>query len=44
MLIRNSSDVTVYGLKEEGPRSIAIIDSDRICVYGYGGVASAKPG
>jgi len=44
MLIRNASDVSIYGLKEEGPRSIAITDSDRINVYGYGGNACPQPG
>jgi hypothetical protein len=44
MLIRNASDVTIYGLKEEGPRSIAILDCDRISVYGYGGNACPRPG
>ena len=44
MLIRNASDISIYGLKEEGPRSISITDSDRISVYGYGGNACPRPG
>jgi hypothetical protein len=43
MLIRNANDVSIYGLKEEGPRSICITDSDRISVYGYGGNACPRP-
>jgi len=44
MHIDKAKDVTIYGLKEEGPRSIWVTDSDRINVYGFGGIANAKAG
>lgn len=44
MWFQRAKDVTIYGLKEEGFRSIAIEDSDRINVFGYGGIANARAG
>ena len=44
MIFDHCTDVTIYGLKEEGVRSIQVSDCDRFNVYGYGGVANAQPG
>lgn len=44
MWLQRAKDFTIYGLKEEGYRSISIEDSDRINVFGYGGIANAHAG
>lgn len=42
--IKDASNITIYGLKEEGIISLYISDSDCINVFGYGGVATALEG
>lgn len=44
VLIERAKNITLYGLKEEGRRSIVIRDSDNINVFGYGGIANAHEG
>ena len=45
MLITNSKNINIFGLKGEGNEPILIIrDSERIGIFGYGGNASAKTG
>jgi len=42
--IKDASNVTIYGLKEEGINSLYVSDSDFINIFGYGGVATALEG
>jgi hypothetical protein len=44
LFVTNAQDVTIYGFKNEGPNAAAILDSDNINVFGYGGNANAAKG